>query len=113
MKFNQIADGQQFEYQGTVYTKKGPLMAVDAQGQSKLLPRSAAVSPLTPQADELPPPAAATPITLGQAHEAFETFYARCLASIETYAADLDSHALTDLKQALDTARQAYLKSLG
>ena len=45
MKFSQLADGQQFEYQGVVYTRNGPIMAIDAEGNSRMIPRSAEVKP--------------------------------------------------------------------
>ena len=44
MKFSQVGDGQQFKFQGVIYTRKGPLMAVDKEGNSKMIARSADVN---------------------------------------------------------------------
>lgn len=54
MKFSQLAIGQTFRYQGEAYTKTTPLMArpLHAEGEQRLLPRSAGVELL----DDTAPP---------------------------------------------------------
>lgn len=75
MKFSQISDGQQFEYQGVVYTRKGPLMGVDNKGNSKMIARSADVRPLdNTQAEAKTQTDLLQTITRQDALNAFATF---------------------------------------
>lgn len=44
MKFNLVPIGEQFSYQGVVYTKSGPIAAsAELDGKSRMIPRSANV----------------------------------------------------------------------
>lgn len=104
MKYLQLADGQQFEYQGDIYTKKGPMMAVDRSGASKLIPRSAVVTPVS---NAVPASATDRPsgkIAIQDMLALFEAFYASC-------------HALLDesekpKQQQLATAKDKFLSEL-
>lgn len=111
MKFSQVADGQQFEYQGAIYTRHGPMMAVDENGNSRLIPRSAEVSPATGKTPG-PAPDRQRPITVEQAIDSFEIFYERLINCLQDKAAGTDKIKLPDVQQCLETARQAYLKNL-
>lgn len=107
MKFVQVADGQQFEYQGKTYTKKGPLMAVDDTGSSKLLPRSAVVKLLTGIA---PPPASDKnrSIKVEQVIDAFETFYGQCQSLLQ----DTGTGESVAAQSVLENARQEFMQRL-
>lgn len=111
MKFNQLVEGQQFKYQGKIYTRSGPLMATDAQGQSKLMPRSAVVTPLSDSSPE-PAPEPTKTITVAQARESFESFYTHCVDCLHELENDLAADKLAAMKQALESARQDYLINL-
>ena len=44
MKFQQLKIGQKFEYQGDIYVKHSPLVAIHSEtGKQKLIPRYAAI----------------------------------------------------------------------
>lgn len=111
MKFNQLAEGQQFKYQGRVYTRKGPLMAVDEKGNSKLMPRSAVVTPLSGSSPE-PVPDLERKITVEQAIESFEAFYTHCLNCLDGIENSIDADQLAEIRQTLEAAKQDYIISL-
>ena len=47
MKFHQLGSGARFEHRGTIYRKTSPLQATsEPDGEPRLIPRSAAVTPL-------------------------------------------------------------------
>ncbi|MDH5179660.1 MAG: hypothetical protein OEZ39_18155 [Gammaproteobacteria bacterium] len=105
MKFVQVDDGQQFEYQGKIYTKKGPMMAVDATGASKLIPRSADVTPASGQTMSKPAtPDPSRQIAVQQVLAAFDRFYVSC----ESLARGEDQA----VAQKLEEARQTFLQTI-
>jgi hypothetical protein len=46
MKFQQLAMGARFEYEGKGYTKIGPLTAINEAGEQRMIPRFAILAPL-------------------------------------------------------------------
>lgn len=46
MKFQQLALGARFEFEGTDYVKSGPLTATSAAGLQRMIPRFAVLKPL-------------------------------------------------------------------
>ena len=46
MKFQQLAMGARFEYEGRGYTKIGPLTAINEAGEQRMIPRFAVLAPV-------------------------------------------------------------------
>lgn len=55
MKFQQLAIGARFEYEGQVYSKTGPLSAASDRGGQRMIPRYADLRPLDGAAAEVEP----------------------------------------------------------
>lgn len=104
MKFSQIADGQQFEYQGEIYTRKGPLMGVDKDGNSKMIARSADVNIIASKISETKTePDLQQSITLEKAMHAFKIFEKAFEQCMEDEA---------DIKECMRKAGAIYKSSL-
>ena len=111
MKFSQIADGQQFEYQGTLYTRQGPLMGVDTKGMSKMIPRSAEVKTMTvgsAEPETRPDPV----ISVEQTEHVLDGFCALLTDCLDKTAADADSIKTTNIQKCIAQSRLAYMKTL-
>jgi len=106
MKFSQIAEGQPFEYQGVVYTRKGPLTGVDEQGKSKMIPRSAEVKPLGKQL-ETPEPDLQQSITLEKALQVHASFEKEFISCIENSSQD-NSATLDAIRKCLAHANKVF-----
>jgi hypothetical protein len=110
MKFPQLPLGQSFSWQGEVYCKTGPIAAThSATGQTRMIPRSASVSPLgeSRPAPPLAPPAQIDP---ARAVAALETLHRRCLELLEPrLPADAAAELVSALNEALETQRAALL----
>ena len=111
MKFNQIADGQQFEYQGVVYTRSGPIMATDAKGRSKMIPRSAEVRLLSTAA-EAKTTAPQKKITVDKAIRAFDDFNAQLNDCMQGQADETGVINIEAIQQCMSSARQAFIQAL-
>jgi hypothetical protein len=105
MKFSQIPLGQRFIYEGDQYLKVGPLTACrEPQGQTRLIPRSAVVSPVHPGGGT-PAPSAGVPAWLSSALDAYEqTLRSRFLPA----GCESDPEHSARLELALVAARQAF-----
>lgn len=108
MKFVQVTDGQQFEYEGESYTKKGPMMAVNSKGNSKLLARSAVVKPLTGTTPDTTAPKKNPQLDMAQVTTALDIFYTICLDLLN----DTDHVDKNEARNKLALARQDFLDKL-
>jgi hypothetical protein len=82
VKFQHLAIGARFEFEGKVYTKTGPVSASSGQGGSRMIPRYASLSPL----DGSAPPAKPEPkrkLDEAAVLAAFEEFYGECLRRLD------------------------------
>jgi len=103
MKFNLLAIGQQFEYQGKTYVKSTPLIAhqVDT-GEQRLIPRSAMVS--TTGSADTPPVSEYKMINEQELQQAFIQFETALEEKFEGNAT---------LTRALTEAKQHFFQQLG
>lgn len=108
MKFHELPIGQQFELDGEVYLKSGPLVASHAQtGKQKFMARSAMVGLLgqaLPTAQEQPQRL----ISADTAIAAFEEYYQRSLQLLAVLPAAQQQAARDELAQ----GRKVFLDSL-
>ena len=111
MKFNQIADGQQFEYQGVVYTRSGPIMATDSDGRSKMIPRSANVRPISTAA-EVKTAAPQKKIPVDKAISAFEDFNTHLDHCLQNQTDETGVVNIEAIQQCMTSARQVFLQTL-
>jgi hypothetical protein len=107
MKFSQVGDGQQFEYQGVVYTRQGPLMGVDNAGNSRMIPRSADVTVIgsTPFAVKAEPDLQQT-MTIEKVLNAFAHFEEQFNLCLQN--AGSDQPELSSIKQCLSMASKTF-----
>ena len=117
MKFHQLSMGQRFEFEGDVYVRTRPLIAVhEASGQQRFIRRSASVKALPPVAAPatLQKDVAAQTGGLGTTavREAFDDFYARCLLGFDELEGIVDSERIKQLRGNLEVARRRFLESL-
>ena len=106
MKFQMLAMGARFEFEGKVYVKSGPLTAMTEPGESRMIPRFALLKPL----DASPEPArkASRMLDVEIVKTAFDRFYQEC-ADLMT-----DEKGMPPVRQdALDAARARFLSVLG
>lgn len=105
MKFQQLKIGDRFEYEGSVHVKVGPLVArEEASGRQQLIPRYAALRPVSASGGPVAQPAAPP----GEA--ALEAFHARCVQLIDGLG--LPCERAEQAKRELAQAREAGLARL-
>jgi hypothetical protein len=113
MKFQQLPEGQRFEFEGEIYTKVDQLKARHARsGRHRVIRRSATVKSLAvaiptdtvTQACRLP---------VADISAAFEVFYRRCRQCLEELAVRPDTRSLETAYGDLESARQRFLDTLG
>jgi hypothetical protein len=92
MRFVELAVGSEFVFEGITYRKTSPILAVDHTGHSRLIPRSAKLSPLH----------AAPPSPAPEALSELEQFYRMTLTIVGQQVHDVA--LMTDLRQALEAA---------
>ena len=113
MKFQQIKIGQVFEYQGNVYIKHSPLIAVHREtGKQKLIPRYAAIVATDSSVAATGKKPALT-LKPDQVQIAFDTFYNSVVDSLQRIKPKLESQAAKSLQNNLENARQQFLNDLG
>jgi hypothetical protein len=109
-KFSLLPIGEAFEYQGERYTKSGPLTASRSDGSSRMIPRSAVVSPLSGSAP--PAPAmTAKQLPVPQVLEAFEHYHKGCLEWL-AMTEQVDAALAATIREAMDAARERFLAEL-
>lgn len=109
-KFSLLAIGEAFEYQDERYTKSGPLTASRSDGSSRMIPRSAVVSPLS--GASIPQVAIeAKQLPAEQVLEAFDHYHKGCLEWL-AMTEKVDAALASTIREAMDTARQRFLSEL-
>jgi hypothetical protein len=107
MKFPQLPVGQRFEYQGETLVKVGPMTACNERGgNSRLIPRSAAVVPITGPTG---PAAVSAPLASERVQAALVGFEARWRGVLD----DLDEATRSRVAQVLTSAQMELRKTLG
>lgn len=107
MKFQMLAVGARFEFEGKEYVKTGPLTA-SSDGVQRMIPRFAVLKPLDTPVE----PARKTPRKLDEAAvlAAFERFFAESTRLLQTLPADADQARTCHDEFA--AARQRYLDQI-
>lgn len=107
MKFQQLALGARFEFEGTIFVKSGPLTATSEAGLQRMIPRFAVLKQL-----DVASPAttvkAVGKIEMQRVLLAFEAFYQDAAKLLQADDAQLASQKLTTLA----AARQRFLGNL-
>jgi hypothetical protein len=107
MKFPQLPLGQRFEYQGETLVKVGAMTACnDRGGNSRLIPRSAVVIPITAHTA---PTTAPTALATERVQNAFIGFETRWRGVLE----ELDEATRDRLAQAMNGAHAELRDALG
>ena len=112
MKFNLVPIGEQFSFQGVVYTKSGPIAAsAELDGKSRMIPRSANVK-LSNQieADEN--------IAIGEkllpsveVVAAVNNYHDQCLECLVLLKSDISEQRLDEIKTKLNSVRHDLINS--
>lgn len=112
MKFNLVPIGEQFSYEGVLYTKAGPISAcADIDGKNRMIPRSANVT-LSNQVDAGACPATdekLIPIT--NVITAVNNYHEQCLESLVLVKNKISQERLDDIKIKLNSAHQNLINS--
>jgi hypothetical protein len=108
MKFQLLAIGARFEFEGKVYVKTGPLTAATEAGGQRMIPRSAVLKPL--DAPVVEKPKAGRKLDEAAVTAAFELFFTDCARLLQT--AESDVLRARALRAELDAARQRFLAGL-
>lgn len=108
MKFQLLAIGARFEFEGDVYMKTGPLTAAGEAGGQRMIPRSAVLKPLdAPVVDK---PKAGSKLDEAAVTTAFELFFTDCVRLLQS--SEPDVLRVSALRAELDAARERYLAAL-
>lgn len=115
VKFHEIPIGQRFSFEGEVYAKTGPVMAVcERDGARRLMRRSAEVT--LAAADSAAPgherSASDAPLTRAQVLLAFERFSRLCNRCLQAMAADCDAQKLEQVRRALRQGQREFVAAL-
>lgn len=109
-KFTLLAIGEAFEYQGEQYTKTGPLTASRSNGSQRMIPRSAAVAPLSGSASTAAK-IEAKQLSVEQVLEAFEHYHKGCLEWL-AMTEKADPALAATIREAMTEARERFLTEL-
>lgn len=111
MKFVDLAMGQQFELEGEVYVRTGPLVASHAEsGKQRFMARYMMVKP----AGAVPAEAPSKPDLLSSdaVNRAFEIYHCHCLSILGQLETELPPDQPSSIRTQLDQARHAFLDTL-
>ncbi|MFA5081494.1 MAG: hypothetical protein WC474_02970 [Hydrogenophilaceae bacterium] len=100
MKFQHLAIGARFEFEGKIYVKTGPIAAASESGAQRMIPRHAVLRPLD-GAQPIEKPKPGRKLDEAQVLAAFDAFYSECARLLDEPA-----------KLALADARTRFLASL-
>ena len=116
MRFHQLSMGQRFEFEGEVYVRTKPLIAVnEASGHQRFIRRSALVKVLSQDAAAAVQDDAvndASGITREAVVAAFDAFYASCLLELKDIEDGVDKTQLEQLREHFEEARQRFLDAV-
>ncbi len=104
MKFQMLALGARFEFEGKEYVKTGPLTAATEGGQ-RMIPRFAVLKPLDPPVAQSRKPQRKLDSAMVLA--AFETFYGEAVRLL-----DVDALPMEARRDQLETARAGFMARL-
>lgn len=107
MKFQQLALGARFEFEGAAFVKSGPLTATSEAGQQRMIPRFAVLKPLD-TAQPVAPAKVVGKIDAERLLAAFDVFYQDAATLLQADNAELPAEKL----EALVAARQRFLSVL-
>lgn len=112
MKFNLVPIGEQFSYQGVVYTKAGPISAsAELDGKNRMIPRSANVKLSNRiEADE---PIAEDEKFLSSADviAAVKSYHYQCLECLAIVKDDIGQLRHDDIKTKLNSVHHNLINS--
>lgn len=108
MKFQMLAMGDRFEFDGQVYVKTGPLTAMGERGGQRMIPRYAVLKPLTGAA-AAPARVASRQLDEAAVLAALADYHQRCAALIARVA---DAAQAPALAAELEAARAACMAAL-
>jgi hypothetical protein len=111
MKFVDLDIGQQFEMDGAVYARTGPLVASHVEsGRQRFMARYMVVKSLdAATAEVIRKPDLLSPDAV---NKAFEIFNGHCLNLLGQLETELPPDRLSSIRTQLDQARQSFLDSL-
>ena len=112
MKFNLVPIGEQFSYDGVLYTKAGPISAcAELDGKNRMIPRSANVKLSNRvEADEcLATDEKLLPIT--NVITAVNNYHNQCLECLVLVKNEIGQERLDDIKTKLNSAHQNLINS--
>lgn len=78
MKFNDLAIGDRFLFEGMTYTKTSPILAMSQEGKPRMIRKSAMLSPVDGQVTTSPEVPENEMLDRKQTLRAFEAFYQTC-----------------------------------
>ncbi|PWB58352.1 MAG: hypothetical protein C3F18_02720 [Nitrosomonadales bacterium] len=111
MKFVDLAMGQQFELEGEVYVRTGPLVASHAgSGKQRFMARYMMVRPTGVAPAE--GPRKPDLLSSDAVNSAFEIYHGHCLGILGQLRPELPPDRLSSILTQLDLARQAFLDAL-
>lgn len=111
MKFMDLAMGQQFELEGEIYVRTGPLVASHAESnKQRFMARYVSVNPL----EESTRPATRLADTLSpeKVTMAFENYHVQCLKALQLLDAELSTDRLGAIRLQIEQARLTFLDAL-
>lgn len=111
MKFMDLAMGQQFELDGEMYVRTGPLVASHAEsGKQRFMARYVMVKPSGVAPSEAP--CKPHMLSTDTVHVAFKVFHDHCLNLLADLETDLPPDRLDIIRAQLDQARLSFLHTL-
>lgn len=111
MKFNLVPIGEQFTYQGIIYTKSGPISAsAELDGKSRMIPRSANVK--TSNNIELVESSVREEISSAEVLSRVNSYHAESLEIFGLTKNDLSQEMFEEITTKLNNAHQELINSL-
>jgi len=111
MKFMDLTMGQQFELDGEIYARTGPLVASHVESsKQRFMARYVTVKPVGEATQAAP----RTPDTLSsdKVNMAFDYYHAQCLSALEPLDAELSSERVSIIRRQIEQARLVFLDTL-
>lgn len=109
MKFQQLAMGARFEYEGKSYTKIGPLTAINEAGEQRMIPRFAVLTPVEGSVVEAAPTRNCL-LEESVVGAAMATYHDECEQLLNAVSAD--PTRLEAARAELEAARQRFFARL-
>ncbi len=111
MKFMDLDMGQQFELEGEIFVRTGPLVASHAEsGKQRFMARYMMVKPVGTVPSEVA--RKQEMLSSDRVNRALENYHGHCLNLLRQLEAELTPDRLSSIRAQLDQARQAFLDSL-